>query len=53
MAGPHPDAVSGHLPASDKVLADFGPAKKPKGNKFAFACAIIASMTSILLGYDN
>ncbi|GLT58157.1 hypothetical protein SLA2020_310760 [Shorea laevis] len=53
MAGPHPDAVSGHLPASDKVLADFGPAKKPKRNKFAFACAILASMTSILLGYDT
>ncbi|KAK7264231.1 hypothetical protein RJT34_31837 [Clitoria ternatea] len=26
--------------------------KKPKRNKFAFACAILASMTSILLGYD-
>ncbi|KAI3895630.1 hypothetical protein MKW98_025421 [Papaver atlanticum] len=26
--------------------------EKPKRNKFAFACAILASMTSILLGYD-
>ncbi|GKV52351.1 hypothetical protein SLEP1_g58939 [Rubroshorea leprosula] len=52
MAGPHHDAVSGNLPASDKVLADFGPAKKPKRNKYAFACAILASMISILLGYD-
>ncbi|XP_048336907.2 polyol transporter 5 [Ziziphus jujuba] len=33
-------------------LADFDPQKKPKRNKFAFACAILASMTSILLGYD-
>uniref|UniRef100_A0A7N0U7W7 Major facilitator superfamily (MFS) profile domain-containing protein n=1 Tax=Kalanchoe fedtschenkoi TaxID=63787 RepID=A0A7N0U7W7_KALFE len=33
-------------------LADFDPIKKPKRNKFAFACAILASMTSILLGYD-
>ncbi|GKV19741.1 hypothetical protein SLEP1_g29965 [Rubroshorea leprosula] len=52
MAGPHHDAVSGHLLASDKVLADFEPVKRPKRNKFAFVCAILASMTSILLGYD-
>ncbi|CAM8901448.1 unnamed protein product [Rhodiola kirilowii] len=37
-----------HPPA----LEDFEPVKKPKRNKFAFACAILASMTSILLGYD-
>ncbi|PSS26057.1 Polyol transporter like [Actinidia chinensis var. chinensis] len=30
----------------------FDPPPKPKRNKFAFACAILASMTSILLGYD-
>ncbi|GKV19746.1 hypothetical protein SLEP1_g29970 [Rubroshorea leprosula] len=52
MTGPHHDAVSGHLPGSDKVDADFEPVKKSKRNKFAFACAILASMTSILLGYD-
>jgi hypothetical protein len=29
-------------------------APKKKGNvRFAFACAILASMTSILLGYGN
>ncbi|CAI0438086.1 unnamed protein product [Linum tenue] len=33
-------------------LADFEPPVKPKRNKYAFACAILASMTSILLGYD-
>ncbi|CAL1384984.1 unnamed protein product [Linum trigynum] len=33
-------------------LADFDPPVKPKRNKYAFACAILASMTSILLGYD-
>ncbi|KAK8518905.1 hypothetical protein V6N13_017830 [Hibiscus sabdariffa] len=31
---------------------DFEPPKKPKRNKYAFACAILASLTSILLGYD-
>ncbi|XP_022749130.1 putative polyol transporter 1 [Durio zibethinus] len=36
----------------NKTLADFEPSKKPKRNKFAFACAILASLTSILLGYD-
>ncbi|THG17225.1 putative polyol transporter 1 isoform X1 [Camellia sinensis] len=28
------------------------PPQKPKRNKYAFTCAILASMTSILLGYD-
>lgn len=35
-----------------KNIPDFDPQKKPKRNKFAFACAILASMTSVLLGYD-
>ncbi|KAJ6985492.1 polyol transporter 5 [Populus alba] len=39
-------------PTLDRTLADFDPVKKPKRNKFAFACAILASMTSVLLGYD-
>ncbi|KAE8716754.1 Polyol transporter 5 [Hibiscus syriacus] len=38
--------------ANIKTLADFEPANKPKRNKYAFACAILASLTSILLGYD-
>ncbi|XP_059653835.1 polyol transporter 5-like [Cornus florida] len=33
-------------------IPGFEPPKKPKRNKFAFACAILASMNSILLGYD-
>ncbi|KAJ8767201.1 hypothetical protein K2173_013598 [Erythroxylum novogranatense] len=37
---------------ADKTLPDFDPPKKPKRNKFAIAIAILASMTSILLGYD-
>ncbi|KAJ7978386.1 Polyol transporter like [Quillaja saponaria] len=37
---------------SEKIIEDFDPLKKAKRNKFAFACAILASMTSILLGYD-
>lgn len=28
-----------------------GDEKRPKRNKYAFGCAILASMTSILLGY--
>ncbi|CAM8901447.1 unnamed protein product [Rhodiola kirilowii] len=35
-----------------RALEDFEPVKKPKRNKFGFTCAILASMTSILLGYD-
>ncbi|KAL7246727.1 hypothetical protein ACSBR2_001772 [Camellia fascicularis] len=35
-----------HIPALD-------PPQKPKRNKYALACAILASMTSILLGYDG
>ncbi|XP_061354858.1 polyol transporter 5-like [Gastrolobium bilobum] len=35
-----------------KTLEDFDTQKKPKRNKYAFACAMLASMTSILLGYD-
>ncbi|XP_057456375.1 polyol transporter 5-like [Lotus japonicus] len=38
--------------ANQKNLQDFDPQKKPKRNKYAFACAMLASMTSILLGYD-
>ncbi|GMN37439.1 hypothetical protein TIFTF001_006809, partial [Ficus carica] len=35
-----------------KTIADFDPPKRPRKNVFAIACAILASMTSILLGYD-
>ncbi|CAN0909991.1 Polyol transporter 5, partial [Linum grandiflorum] len=38
--------------AGGNKLADFDPPPRPKRNKFAFGCAILASMTSILLGYD-
>ncbi|KAI9124128.1 hypothetical protein K1719_005428 [Acacia pycnantha] len=42
------------LQATQKTakLEDFDPPMKPKRNKFAIACATLASMTSILLGYD-
>ena len=48
-------AVSTHPVAvvDNKTLADFEPSKKPKRNKFAFVCAILASLTSILLGYGK
>ncbi|KAL4013323.1 hypothetical protein IC575_025489 [Cucumis melo] len=35
-----------------KTLPDFDPPKKNKRNKFSLACATLASMTSVLLGYD-
>ncbi|KAK6136754.1 hypothetical protein DH2020_029508 [Rehmannia glutinosa] len=37
---------------SQLPIPAFDPPKKPKKNKFAFACSFLASMTSILLGYD-
>ena len=37
----------------NKILADFELTKKPKKNKFAFTCAILASLTTILLGYGK
>ncbi|KAK7257993.1 hypothetical protein RIF29_32363 [Crotalaria pallida] len=38
--------------AASKTVEDSDPPKKPKWNKYALACAMLASMTSILLGYD-
>ncbi|XP_021998313.1 polyol transporter 5 [Helianthus annuus] len=37
---------------SKELITDFDPPKPPKRNKYAFACAMLASMTSVLLGYD-
>lgn len=39
--------------ADPKILerTAFDPVKPPKKNKYAFGCAVLASMTSILLGY--
>ncbi|CAA0807592.1 Polyol transporter 5 [Striga hermonthica] len=34
------------------TIPAFDPPKKPKRNKYALACSFLASMTSILLGYD-
>ncbi|XP_028776978.1 polyol transporter 5-like [Neltuma alba] len=36
----------------NNAVADFDPPEKPKRNTYALACSILASMTSILLGYD-
>ncbi|MFS7995540.1 hypothetical protein Hanom_Chr12g01119091 [Helianthus anomalus] len=38
---------------SKELITDFDPPKPPKRNKYAFACAMLASMTSVLLGYGN
>jgi len=50
MADQKPEENS--VSSKTKELADFDPPKAPKRNKYAFACAMLASMTSILLGYD-
>ncbi|CAA3016074.1 polyol transporter 1 [Olea europaea subsp. europaea] len=42
------DTNQSHVPVPGLAVP-----KKPKRNKFAFACSILASMTSILLGYDT
>ncbi|XP_071685952.1 polyol transporter 5-like [Rutidosis leptorrhynchoides] len=46
---PEENGVSGK---TKELMADFDPPKPHKRNKYAFACAMLASMTSILLGYD-
>ncbi|KAF7142562.1 hypothetical protein RHSIM_Rhsim05G0075200 [Rhododendron simsii] len=38
--------------SDERPIAAFDSPRKPKRNKYAFACAILASMTSVLLGYD-
>nr|GMC85398.1 polyol transporter 5-like [Ipomoea batatas] len=43
---PENNGVSGHIPAA------FDPRKKPPRNKYAMACSFLASLASILLGYD-
>ncbi|KAJ8763442.1 hypothetical protein K2173_002325 [Erythroxylum novogranatense] len=50
MAGPNVDGLPSQT--AEKAITDFDPPKKPKKNKYAMACAILASLTSILLGYD-
>ncbi|WOH13806.1 hypothetical protein DCAR_0933317 [Daucus carota subsp. sativus] len=48
-------SVSGDDSGNPKNVASpviFDAVKKPKRNKYAFGCAILASMTSVLLGYD-
>lgn len=47
---PEENGVSGK--PKQLMIADFDPPKPAKRNKYAFACAMLASMTSILLGYD-
>ncbi|KAM0886440.1 hypothetical protein ACQ4PT_029688 [Festuca glaucescens] len=37
---------------TDAVPVAVAPAKRPPINKYAFACALLASMNSVLLGYD-
>lgn len=37
----------------DKAIDGFGPQKKPPRNKYASACAILASMSAILIGYGK
>jgi hypothetical protein len=38
---------------TDAVPVAVAPAKRPPINKYAFACALLASMNSVLLGYGR
>lgn len=38
---------------ADAVPVAVAPAKRPPINKYAFACALLASMNSVLLGYGT
>lgn len=41
-------------PQISSSIAGFDPPKKPaKKNKYAIACSVLASMTSVLLGYGK
>jgi hypothetical protein len=51
MAEQHKEATN--TAASDGRLPDGVAARKKTNVRFAFACAILASMTSILLGYGT
>ncbi|XP_066383966.1 polyol transporter 5-like [Miscanthus floridulus] len=46
MSKQHGASDDGGIPAAE------APAKRPPLNKYALACAVLASMNSILLGYD-
>jgi hypothetical protein len=39
--------------STDAVAVAVAPAKRPPINKYAFACALLASMNSVLLGYGR
>ncbi|KAB1207244.1 Polyol transporter 5 [Morella rubra] len=43
------NAISGQTP---KTIVDFDPPKKPGRNMYAIACAVLASMACVLIGYD-
>ena len=43
-------AISGR---PQKTIMEFETPKKPKTNKYALGCALLASMTTVLLGYGQ
>jgi len=47
MSKQHDASDDGGIPAAE------APAKRPPLNKYALACAVLASMNSILLGYGT
>ncbi|CAA2994842.1 polyol transporter 1 [Olea europaea subsp. europaea] len=60
MADPNPFLTADHNPErngsssqSHLQVPDLAVQKKPKRNMYALACSILASMTSVLLGYDT
>lgn len=56
MAVQNPEKNAGYEADSNQAkqpISDLALPKKPKRNKYALACSVLASMTSILLGYGN
>ncbi|PIN01822.1 putative transporter (major facilitator superfamily) [Handroanthus impetiginosus] len=52
MAAGSPEKNGDATDKSHLPIPAFDPPEKPKRNKYALACSFLASMTSILLGYD-
>ncbi|CAI9774798.1 unnamed protein product [Fraxinus pennsylvanica] len=50
---PGKNAVYENSNKAQQPISDLALPKKPKRNKYALGCSILASMTSILLGYDT
>ena len=53
MAAGKDESSAGHAGNGEKAVTEFDAPKKKGRNKYAIACTVLASMTSILLGYGE